>query len=49
MPGVVAYDVDLRTDSATVLYDPAQATVEDFKRTITDAGYRVRGVREIER
>ncbi len=46
--GVVAYDVDLGTDSATVVYDPAEATVEDLKEAIADAGYQVRGVREIQ-
>lgn len=48
MPGVLAYEVDLSTDSATVLYDPAQATIDDLKQAIAEAGYRVRGVREIQ-
>lgn len=46
-PGIVAYDVDLKTDSATVLYDPDEVTIGDLKQAIADAGYRVRGVREI--
>ncbi len=46
-PGVVAYDVDLKTDSATVVYDPAKVTIGDLRQDIAEAGYRVRGVREI--
>jgi copper chaperone CopZ len=46
-PGVVSYEVDLGTDSATVLYDPDEVTIGELKRAIADAGYRVRGVREI--
>jgi copper chaperone len=46
-PGVVSYEVDLGTDSATVLYDPDEATIGELKRAIADAGYQVRGVREI--
>lgn len=45
-PGVIAYDVDLKSDSATVLYDPAKVSIEALKRAIAEAGYQVRGVEE---
>lgn len=48
-PGVIAYDVDLKTDSATVLYDPAKVTVEKLKQAIAETGFQVRAVEEIER
>ncbi len=48
MPGVVAYEVDLRSNSATVLYDPATVTIDGLKQAITQAGYQVRGAREVE-
>ena len=45
--GVIAYDVDLKSDSATVLYDPAKVTVEQIKQTIAEAGFQVRGIEEL--
>lgn len=45
--GVVAYDVDLKSDSATVLYDPAQVTIERLKKAIAEAGFQVRGIEEL--
>lgn len=48
MPGVIAYDVDLRSNSATVLYDPATVTVDGLKQAIAQAGYQVRGAREVQ-
>ena len=45
--GVIAYDVDLKTDSATVLYDPAKVTVEQLKQAVAEAGFQVKGVEEI--
>lgn len=47
LPGVIAYDVDLKSDSATVLYDPVKVTIEGLKRAIAEAGYQVRGVQEM--
>jgi copper chaperone CopZ len=44
--GIVAYSVDLGSDSATVLYDIKQLDLAELKEAIADAGYRVRGVRE---
>jgi copper chaperone CopZ len=47
-PGIIMYTVDLGTDSATVLFDPSQMTVDGLKQAIAEAGYQVRGVREIQ-
>ena len=45
--GVIAHDVDLKTDSATVLYDPAKVTAEQIKQAVAEAGFQVRGIEEI--
>jgi len=45
--GVIAYDVDLKSDSATVLYDPAKVTIERLKQAIAQAGFQVRGIEEL--
>lgn len=47
VPGVIAHDVGLKSDSATVLYDPAKVTVEQIKQAVAEAGYQVRGIEEI--
>ena len=47
MPGVIAYDVDLKSDSATVLYDPVKVTIEKLKQAIAEAGFQVKGMEEI--
>ena len=47
VPGVIAYDVDLKTDSATVLYDPTKVTVEALIQAITQAGFQVKGTEEL--
>lgn len=47
MPGVFAYMVDLRTNSATVLFDPTRADVPDLQEAVRLAGFRVRSVREL--
>ena len=47
VPGVVAYDVDLKTDSATVLYDSTKVTVEALIQAITQAGFQVKGIEEL--
>jgi len=44
--GVIAYDVDLKSDSATILYDPTKVTVETLKQAIIQAGFQVKGVEE---
>jgi copper chaperone CopZ len=49
VPGVIAYEVDLRSDSATVLYDPAKVTIEKLKEEIAETGFRVRAVEELEK
>lgn len=49
LPGVIAYDVDLKSDSATVLYDPVKVSIEGLKKTIAEAGYQVREVEEVDR
>lgn len=48
IPGVLAYEVTLETDSATVLYEPSRVTIADLKQAIAEAGYQVRGVRVLE-
>lgn len=45
--GVIAYDVELKSDSATVLYDPAKVTIEKLKHAIAEAGFQVRAVQEV--
>ena len=46
LPGVIAHDVELKSDSATVLYDPAKVTVEGLKQAVAEVGFQVRGVEE---
>jgi len=45
--GVIAHEVDLKSDSATVLYDPTKVTVEQIKQAVAEAGFQVRGMEEI--
>ncbi len=40
--GVIAYDVDLKTDSATILYDSTKVTIEMLKNAITQAGFQAK-------
>ena len=47
VPGVIAYDVDLKSDSATVLYDPAKASIEGLKQAVAQAGFQAKSVEEI--
>lgn len=47
LPGVIAYDVEVKSDSATVLYDPAKVTIEKLKQAIAEAGFQVRAVEEV--
>lgn len=49
LSGVIAYDVDLKSDSATVLFDAAKLSLEGLKRAIAEAGYQVRGVEEMDK
>lgn len=49
IPGVIAYEVDLRSDSATVLYNPEKVTIEKLKQAIAETGFQVRAVEEVER
>ena len=39
--GVLAANVNLATEKATVTYIPGEATLADFKREVADAGYAV--------
>lgn len=41
VPGVISVDVVLEDGKTTLVYDPAQATVEQFKTAIFDAGFDV--------
>lgn len=47
LAGVIAYDVDLKTDSATILYDPTKVTIEMLKNAITQAGFQAKEVEEL--
>jgi copper chaperone CopZ len=47
LPGVIAYDVDLKSDSATILYDPTKVSIEALKQAIAQTGFQVRGIEEI--
>jgi len=47
--GIIAYDVDLKSDSATVLYDPTKVTIEALKQAIAQAGYQVRAIEELDK
>ena len=47
--GIIAYEVDLRTDSAIVLYDPEKVTIDKLKQAIAEAGFKVRAVEEVEK
>ena len=39
--GVAKVDVSLEQNRATIVYDPTQATLTQFKSAIEDAGYDV--------
>ena len=39
VPGVTQVKVDYKTKSATVMFDPAKAKVEDLTWATTEAGY----------
>lgn len=39
--GVTKVDISLEQNRATIVYDPAQATLTQFKSAIEDAGYDV--------
>jgi Cu+-exporting ATPase len=41
MPGVVSATVNLATEKATVSYIPGVASLQDFKKAVSDAGYEV--------
>ena len=47
LPGVIAYDIDLKSDSATILYDPTKVSIEALKQAIAQTGFQVRGIEEI--
>jgi len=44
--GVIAYDVDWKSDKATILYDPARVSIEELKKAIARAGFQVKGMEE---
>ncbi|MBI2350227.1 MAG: heavy-metal-associated domain-containing protein [Deltaproteobacteria bacterium] len=46
-PGVIAYDVDWKSDKATILYDPAKVSIEELKKAIARAGFQARAVEEL--
>jgi copper chaperone CopZ len=47
MSGIIAYDVDWKSDIATILYDPNKVTIEDLKQAVARAGFQVRAVEEV--
>lgn len=46
-PGIIAYDVDWKSDTATVLYDPTKVSIEALKQAVVQAGFQVRAVEEL--
>ncbi|MBI2856860.1 MAG: hypothetical protein HYX95_00950 [Chloroflexi bacterium] len=44
MPGVLGFEVDLKADSATVLFDGGRVTVAEIMQVLAKNGYRVRQV-----
>ncbi len=44
---MIAYDVDLKSDSATIIYDPTKVTIDTLKQAIIQAGFKVGAVEEI--
>lgn len=47
MPGITSYTVDLKTDSATVTYDPGKTAPDQIVKAVAEAGYRARQVVEV--
>lgn len=45
--GILSYEVDLKTDSATVIYDAKVVTTDQIVQAVADAGYRASQVKEI--
>jgi copper ion binding protein len=41
LPGVMTAEVDLAAKSLKVEYDAAQSTINDIKKAVDDAGYKV--------
>lgn len=41
LPGVTGVEVDLASGTARIAYDPTQADVAAFRRTLGDGGYPV--------
>ncbi|HWQ60786.1 MAG TPA: cation transporter [Negativicutes bacterium] len=41
LPGVMAAEVDLAAKTLKVDYDPAKSPLEDVKRAVIDAGFKV--------
>lgn len=48
-PGIIAYDVDWKSDTATVLYDSTKLTLDHLKQAIAKSGFRARAVLEVSR
>lgn len=48
-PGVIAYDVDWKSDKATILYDPARVGIEELKKAIARAGFQAKGIEELDK
>jgi len=46
-PGVIAYGVDLKSDSAAVLYDAGKVTLVELKQAVANSGFRVHGITEV--
>lgn len=46
--GITSFDINLSEDSATVVFDPGQVTIDEIKQAIADVGYEVGKVTEVE-
>lgn len=41
LPGVMAAEVDLPAKTLKIDYDPAKSSLDDIKKAVDDAGYKV--------
>jgi copper chaperone CopZ len=47
VPGIISYNVDLKTDSAIVDYDAAKVTAGQIAEAVAEVGYKAREVVEV--
>ncbi len=47
MPGVTSYTVEVKADSATVVYDANMVTAAQIAQAVAEAGYQAREIVEV--